>query len=55
MVKPVGGRGKKAPYKTKTIRIPVELEDQINALIDEYRAKVMNSDDRHSVEEDSNR
>lgn len=41
MNKPVGGRGKKAPYQTKTIRIPVELESDVEQLIQQYRLQVI--------------
>lgn len=41
MNKPVGGRGKKAPYQTITKRIPVELESQIDSLIEAYRLKTI--------------
>lgn len=44
MVKPIGGRGKKAPYQTKTIRIPVELEGQISQLIEQYRQQAITGD-----------
>jgi hypothetical protein len=38
--KPVGGRGHKAPYTTKTIRIPVAIEPQVEKLTDIYRQAV---------------
>ncbi len=37
MVKPKGGRGKKAPYQTKQMRVPVPLELQVMELCDRYR------------------
>jgi len=37
MNKPKGGRGQKAPYETKLMRVPVPLEDQINKLAEMYR------------------
>lgn len=37
MNKPIGGRGKKAPYETTHVRIPVDLKSQIEKLIEEYR------------------
>lgn len=46
MTKPVGGRGKKAPYQTKIKRIPLELESQIDSMITEYRANLTGADDR---------
>jgi hypothetical protein len=36
MSKPKGGRGKKAPYETMTIRVPVPLVSEFNKLIGEY-------------------
>jgi hypothetical protein len=32
-----GGRGKKAPYETTHVRVPVPLKEVIQALIDNYR------------------
>lgn len=37
MVKPIGGRGRKAPYKTTVIRVPIELADTIDQYCDQYR------------------
>lgn len=37
MVKPVGGRGKKAPYETTTIRIPEPIRAEVERLSEEYR------------------
>jgi hypothetical protein len=37
MSKPIGGRGQKAPYQTKSKRIPIALEQEIDAMIDAYR------------------
>jgi hypothetical protein len=41
MSKPVGGRGKKAPYETKTLRVPLELLPEFEDRINEYRAAVI--------------
>ena len=35
--KQIGGRGKKAPYKTTHVRIPVDLKPQVELLIEEFR------------------
>ena len=35
--KQIGGRGKKAPYETTHVRIPVDLKPQIELLIEEFR------------------
>jgi hypothetical protein len=37
MNKPIGGRGKKAPYETTHVRIPVDLKPQVELLIKEFR------------------
>lgn len=37
MPKPKGGRGYKAPYITKQVRIPKPIEAQINELIERYQ------------------
>jgi hypothetical protein len=39
MNKPIGGRGKKAPYETTHVRIPVDLKLQIEELIENFRNK----------------
>lgn len=46
MKKPVGGRGKKAPYETKIKRIPLELEAQVDSMIEDYRANLTGDGDR---------
>ena len=35
--KPKGGRGNKAPYRTKTMRIPEPIEYQVEKICDVYR------------------
>jgi hypothetical protein len=45
MEKPVGGRGKKAPYQTITIRVPLPIKDKVEKLIDEYHQSLLNNDD----------
>ncbi|HEY9838049.1 MAG TPA: hypothetical protein V6D27_14265 [Vampirovibrionales bacterium] len=37
MVQPKGGRGKKAPYQTKQMRVPVPVELQVMQLCERYR------------------
>ncbi len=37
MVKPKGGRGYKAPYVTKQVRIPKPIEAQVDQLIERYQ------------------
>jgi hypothetical protein len=35
--KQIGGRGKKAPYETTHVRIPVDLKSQVELLVEDYR------------------
>lgn len=44
MNKPVGGRGKKAPYETILIRIPVPIYSQVEKMADNYRQSVIETD-----------
>lgn len=37
MVKPVGGRGNKAPYETTHIRVPVPIKSEVERLIERFR------------------
>jgi hypothetical protein len=37
MVKPVGGRGLTAPYKTMVVRIPVDLYERVEIMTEEFR------------------
>lgn len=37
MTRPKGGRGKKAPYETEVIRVPVPILPQVEQMIDDYR------------------
>ena len=45
MNKPTGGRGKKAPYETTVIRIPISLQDSFEQQIDAYRQRIASSDE----------
>ncbi len=38
MTKPKGGRGKKAPYSTKLMRVPVPMKTQVLQLVDRYQS-----------------
>jgi hypothetical protein len=49
MNKPLGGRGKKAPYETTHLRIPVPIKTDIEKLIDNYRLSVIDG-----IESDDN-
>ena len=42
MSKPVGGRGKKAPYETQQMRVPVPVKEEVNELITDYRESLHN-------------
>lgn len=37
----VGGRGKKAPYETTHVRVPVPLKPEVEKLISNYREKLL--------------
>jgi hypothetical protein len=50
--KQIGGRGKKAPYETTHVRIPVDLKYQIELLVEDYRNnhyKIAENNDRRSI------
>lgn len=51
MDKPKGGRGKKAPYETTHIRIPIPLKSKIEKLIQEYRLSLDDSLDSQDKKE----
>ena len=38
MSKPVGGRGRKAPYQTMTIRIPIDVKEQVEEIVERFRS-----------------
>ena len=38
MSKPVGGRGHKAPYQTMTIRIPIDVKEQVEEIDERFRS-----------------
>ena len=42
MPKPVGGRGRKAPYQTTTVRIPVDIKHQVDLLVAQFRGDCLN-------------
>jgi len=47
MNKPLGGRGKKAPYETTHLRIPVPIKIDIEKLIENYRLSVIDGIETH--------
>ena len=38
MSKPVGGRGHKAPYQTMTIRIPIDVKEHVEEIVERFRS-----------------
>ncbi len=38
MSKPLGGRGHKAPYQTMTIRIPIDVKQQVEEIAERFRS-----------------
>jgi hypothetical protein len=49
MTKPVGGRGYKAPYTTTHVRVPTDIKPDVEALIDNYRCKILGITDSNSL------
>ena len=41
MDKPKGGRGKKVPYNSCTVRIPEDLKDAVETLVEQYRLFIL--------------
>ena len=39
--KPVGGRGHKVPYQSRTVRVPEPIIEQIQTICDTYRKAVL--------------
>lgn len=48
MVKPKGGRGVRAPYKTQTMRVPVALREKFEQEIEQYRSVVLGDESEQS-------
>lgn len=44
MPKPVGGRGKRAPYETVQMRVPLPIKSEVEQLIASYRNQVLETD-----------
>jgi hypothetical protein len=53
MNKPIGGRGKKAPYETTHVRIPVDLKSQVEKLVEGYRNNGLVISDKNSQQSTS--
>lgn len=51
MVKPLGGRGKKAPYDTTQMRVPIPLKSRFESAIADYREKVLLGEDDNEPED----
>lgn len=51
MVKPLGGRGKRAPYETIQMRVPVPLKAQVESTIADYRERVLLGDEDQDSED----
>lgn len=41
MTIPKGGRGKKAPYETQQMRVPIPIKDEVNILIAKFRGDIL--------------
>ena len=41
MSKPLGGRGKVAPYETSHVRVPLPVKDKVNKIIEDYRLSII--------------
>jgi hypothetical protein len=53
MSKPVGGRGHKAPYQTMTIRIPIDVKQQVEEIVERFRSD--NLESTQTDDSDNNR
>lgn len=51
MSKPVGGRGKKAPYETTHVRIPLPIKDRVEQLKEQYIAGSLEYADHLTAED----
>lgn len=55
MVRPIGGRGKRAPYETVMVRVPEPIKPDVERLIARYRAEILledNSGESSSLDEE---
>jgi hypothetical protein len=41
MTKPKGGRGKKAPYSSVTVRVPEDIKAKVEELVEAYRLFIL--------------
>jgi hypothetical protein len=51
MRKPVGGRGKKVPYESVTVRVPVPIRTDVEYLVDKYVESVLSGGKQSDSEE----
>lgn len=49
MPKPVGGRGKKAPYDSVMVRTPIPIKPKVEAIIAEFRNQMITEENPGSV------
>lgn len=49
MSKPLGGRGVKAPYETKLVRVPIPIVPRVEQIIEDYRNLVINGEESEFV------
>lgn len=48
MVRPVGGRGRRAPYDTVMVRVPEPIKAEVESLIAAYRNSILSNNDSDS-------
>lgn len=53
MTKPVGGRGKKAPYETTMVRVPVPIKSEVDEFIAKRRNQLLSEDADDSADDSS--
>ena len=53
MPKPVGGRGKKAPYESVMVRTPLPIKPEVEALISAFRNRLTDEEKFNSVSSES--
>lgn len=52
MARPLGGRGKKAPYATAMVRVPVPIKSDVEKLIAQYRTELLGGGSEDETESD---
>ena len=51
MIKPIGGRGRKAPYDTVMVRVPFPIKTEVEDLVAAYRRKILSGDEGRYISE----